>query len=216
MPSVRPAVLAISALAATACSLTTPPPLARIRKGPAFAAPPGRLLALPAACIEEAGEVCMLGVCAEMPRECHPGRQEGVEGAARMALEFAGLSLVDSELINARLGDRQERERSSPWLGAVTEVSLDVTRWGEASEEEREAVLDELSIDGFLESRLALGAPRGMAATRTVEVAVRIVRRSGELAWESRCSTLTGDHHHMERAIDLATRCAIDAALEVR
>jgi hypothetical protein len=192
MPGARIRLVAAAAAAAAGCSLASPPPLARVRRGPAFATPPARLLALPADCR------------ASEPDLCRDEDRAAVDSAARMALEFAGYALVDSELVNLRLGLRHERD---------TGVEVHRVTWADASADDRRALLDEMEVDGFLWSAISIGPPRGMSWQRTVEVSLRVTRAHDErLVWQSRCAVETGDYHTTERAVELATRCALESA----
>ena len=188
----------------SACALVPPPPRARVRRGPAFAQPPARVLALPATCQAVEEGVCRL----EYP--------PAVESAARMALEFAGATLIDSELVNTHVRRRREHVQESTggvWWSRSSQVEVSGITWNEASPDEQRDLARELRIGGFLRSDILIGGARGWSQQRTVEVRLEITRAAdGAQVWTSRCSVETGDHHATEQALELATRCALDSA----
>lgn len=201
------ACCALAALAVGACSLSPTHPLARVRKGPAFARPPGRILALPARCAPETDEVC---------RHAYA---RAVEGAARMSLELDGYTLVDSELINLHMRRRRERLRENlaglAALSPVVELSGGLT-WADATEEERRALVRDLRVDGFLAADIAIGPMHGMNGQQTIQVRLSVTRVGGlERVWTSRCAIDTGTHvtlyHSVDQAVDRATRCALES-----
>ena len=195
--------LAITSLA-SACAITTPTPLARVRRGPAYDQPPALLLGLPATCnTATAGG-------------CEPAYQRAVDMATRMAIEYAGYSLIDSERVNLELRQRREHIASSESLGASAEaheVEVTGSTWADATPAERQALVRELSIDGLLLTTISFGEARGWSAQQTVRVGIAVMlAATDQLVWRSQCSVETGDHHSTTQAIDLATRCALEAA----
>ncbi len=198
-----PVAAAVAALLG-ACALNPPPPVAHVRRGPAFDEPPARVLALPATCQAVEADVC------------RPEYPPAVENAARMALEFAGATLIDSELVNTHVRRRREHIQESSsvgWSSRSTEVEVAGITWNEASPAEQRDLARELRIAGFLRSDILIGGARGWAQQRTVEVRLEVRRAAdGAQVWTSRCAVETGDHHATEQALELATRCALDSA----
>jgi len=201
-PAVR-GVWAVCVLSA-ACSLSKPIPQARVRRGPAWTAPPSIVLALPAECISAQGDACT---------DAH---RAAVDSAARMALEFVGYTLVDSQTVNVRLGERRELTRQTGAYGATTEqheVEVKRVTWEEATLEERRAVIGELEADGILASAITMTMP-DLVGDRTIEVRLTLSRAGDErVVWVSRCAVETGDGDlSTEQAIEHATRCALESA----
>ena len=187
-----------------ACSLSVPTPLAIVKKGPAFTEPPTRLLALPAVCRSADAD------------QCEPAHAQAVDSAARMSLEFAGYWLVDSELVNRYVLQRNERSnegRSGASTTEVSEVTVTGTTFSDATPAEQHAMLDDMGLDGLLQSSILMGPARGLSQQRTVQVSLRVIRaKDDRMAWTARCSVETGDYHSTEQAVELATRCALDSA----
>jgi len=191
-----------------ACSLSKPIPQARVRRGPAWTTPPSLVLALPAECISAEGGACTAA------------HQAAVDSAARMALEFVGYSLVDSQLVNVRLGERRELTRQSSAYGATSEhheVEVKRVSWEEATVEERRAVIADLEADGLLSSAITMSAA-DLVGDRTIEVRLTLARVADEaVVWASRCEVETGDGDlSTEQAIEHATRCALESATLIR
>lgn len=194
----------VACVLSAGCSLSASTPQARVRRGPAFAQPPSLLLALPAECISAEGEACTAA---------HRG---AVDSAARMALELVGYSLVDSELVNVRLGERRELTRESSSSGVSTEeheVAVTRVSWVDATLEERRAVIDELEVDGLLSSAITMSRA-DLVGDRSVEVRVTLSRvGDDEIVWASRCRVETGDGDlSTAQAVEHATRCALESA----
>jgi hypothetical protein len=191
-------------LLAAACSLQRPIPQARVRRGPAWTAPPSIVLALPAECISaESGA-------------CTAAHQAAVDSAARMALEFVGYTLVDSQTVNVKLGERRELTRQAGAYGATSEhreVEVKRVTWEDATLEERRAVIGELEADGILASAITMSMA-DLVGDRTIEVRLTLSRVSDEqVVWVSRCAVETGDGDlSTEQAIEHATRCALESA----
>lgn len=206
MPAIpfQQGVIVVGLFAMGACSLHVPTPLARVTKGPAFDDPPFKLLALPA--------VCRSADFAQ----CHPAHEKAVDSAARMSLEFAGYTLVDSEQVNSHTRARIEHTsetRSGTSTEETSEVTVTGTTFGEATPAQQRALMVEMGLDGLLHASVLMGPARGASQQRTVQVQLQVTRiRDDRLAWSTRCSVETGDFHSTEQAIELATRCALDGA----
>jgi hypothetical protein len=208
-----------SLLLLTGCPWGVPTPVAKVQHGPAFAAPRGLLAALPVAC----SKITSL----DSDDLCAPGQLAAVASATRMALEFAGESVIDSERINAELRlrtthteeDLARRAPAGPDTFAPPETGVheETTMtggltWAELSPPAQEALLATLGADGLIGAELSFGPPRGLSWQRTVGVRVSVRRLDGALAWRAGCEVETGDYHTVAQAIDLATRCALESA----
>ena len=185
------------------CSLATPPPQARVRLGPAFDQPPGRILALATECRTAEEDTCNLG------------HQLAVAAEARMSLEFVGHRIIDSETVNLHAN-------RAP-VGAVPDptASPEATQkqtilWDLKEIQKYSALLLSMGIDGYLYSRISVGPPRKMAQQRTVAVEISVARVADQaMAWRSTCRVETGDYYSLDQAVELAARCALDSATTV-
>ncbi|MEO8703884.1 MAG: hypothetical protein ABI867_27795 [Kofleriaceae bacterium] len=176
------------------CSFTPPTPIAYVRKGPAY----GQLVTPLAAMPVE---------CARTTMGCQPGYKVAVAAATRMAIEFGGYSLVDSELINVELQRRQTHTENDS-----TTTELTGRTWLDLPEQQRRDLLMAMGIRGIVTTTIAMGIPQGMAGQRTVTVAIAVSRLADDkLVWQSQCGVETGDFHSEPQAIDLATRCALES-----
>lgn len=208
----------LALLPAAACKFTPPTPVAYVTHGPAFGHEANPIAALPVRC-----GGATLG--------CLPGYRHAVASATRMALELGGVSLVDSELINAELRMRTTRthrsqselELPSAQLGQPAETTVigssqtttEVTgaTWETLPPGEQQSLLQAIGVGGLLHATISLGTPHGMAGQRTVTVQLAVTRLSdGALAWQSECGVETGDYHAEPQAVELATRCALESA----
>jgi hypothetical protein len=146
-----------------------------------------------------------------------------------MSLEFAGYTVVDTELLNAEAWRRTttSTESTSARVPTVPQhgsqglpvnsaqertVLAGGASWADAPADERQRMLSSIGVDGLLATEVALGPPRGMARQRTLTMRVKVTRLDGELVWRSECDVETGDYHSDEQALDLATRCAVESA----
>ena len=191
-----------------ACNFTPPTPVARVRRGPAAREFTSPLAALPVSC-----EGTSMG--------CLPGYLFGVSSATRIALEFGGYTIVDSELINAELRRRSTVTTETSQRGAIvptpttTDVKTEVTGrlWSDLPILEQRELLSAMGVRGVLRAQVALGTPHGMAGQRTVTVGISLARLDDDLlVWQSQCDVETGDYHSEAQAVDLATRCALESA----
>jgi hypothetical protein len=211
-------LVGLLAMLGVACKFTPPTPVAYVTHGPAFGHDANPIAALPVRCGAAA-----LG--------CLPGYQYAVASATRMALELGGVSLVDSELINAEMRLRTVRTRSSQHeyeapsdqlgqpaqttVSGSSESTTEVTgaTWASLPPGEQRSLLEAIGVRGLLAATIFLGVPRGAAGQRTVTVRVAVTRLSdGALAWQSECGVETGDYHAEPQAVELATRCALESA----
>jgi hypothetical protein len=184
---------------ATGCHFAVPTPRAFVRHGPAHGEPVAVIAALPVRC----GSTTM---------GCRPGYPIAVAATTRMALEFAGLTLVDSERINVELQRRAttttrtaDAERSETTIEGETWIQLDGERQG--------LLLRGMGIDAVLDATISMSNPRGLAGQRTVTIAIALSRLPDRrLAWQSQCSVETGDFNDEPLAIELATQCALESA----
>jgi hypothetical protein len=198
------------------CPWAAPVPIARVQLGPAHREAITVLAALPVQCTAD-------------PSLFTPAHAAVVASATRMALEFSGYSVVDSELINAELRRRSTRTIPSgggfahaaparggfgpPASGTYTETEITGgATWAEVSPARQDALLAVIGVQGLLRTIVTLGRARGLASQRTVTVSVEVSRLAdARLAWHTDCSVETGDYHSTEQALDLATRCALDS-----
>src|SRR6185503_7857591 len=138
--------------------------------------------------------------CKSEPGLCTPAYADAVASGTRMALEFAGYNLLDSELINAEMRRRATTtEQTTNAQGTVestwTETSGGMS-WSQLAPPKQRDLLVALGVQGILHTILTIGLPRGMASQRTVTVAVAVTRLDNDrLAWSSQCSVETGDYH---------------------
>ena len=201
-------MLALLCVGAVACQLSLPPPMARVRRGPGFAPAPTKILALPAVCEAESEGICLVA------------HQKAVDVTTRMSLEFVGYRLVDSELVNIYLRERVERIRTTTAesYGVIRDqetrsVEVAGVGWDQATVEERQRVLGEMGVDGFLASRIVMGPMKNVEGQRTVEIHLVVTRvHDNALVWRSRCAVETGQYHSIDQAVDLAARCALEGA----
>jgi hypothetical protein len=180
------------------CALAAPIPLAHVQHGPAIDQPVHRIAALPTRCI------------ASSPDECQPGYAIGIDALARMELELDGRIVVDTETVNVRTRDRLEVVSGDDPATAQTERGG--TAFADAAAADQQAVLDGLAIDSVLGALVVIGPPRGFGGSdRTIEVDLQLVRRRDDaLVWRSRCAVIAGNDT-WERALERATRCALEA-----
>jgi hypothetical protein len=173
---------------------------------------------------------------AALPVRCPPelsicGRPyaAAIASAARMNLELAGYSVVDTELLNAEAWRRTETTTEStrarvpavpqhdrhgaPPPTGDSRVELSAGRaWADAPPDERQRMLASMGVDGVLATEVTLGPARGLAQQRTLTMRVAVSRLDGALVWRSECDVETGDYRSDEQALDLATRCAVESA----
>lgn len=196
----RLGLLTIAALC-SACIVHTPVPQARVTLGPARGAALDKILALPTDCQAETAELCT------------PAQAIAVDAAARMSLEFAGVRIVDSEVVNAYLRHRVTTEINA---ASRSEVESERATWATASDATRRRLLAEMGIDGYLTTRISVGHVKNLEGQRTLSVTVSIIRAADAApAWTSRCSIETGRYYFADEAVELAARCALESALMV-
>ena len=143
---------------------------------------------------------------------CLPGYLFGVSAATRIALEFGGYTVVDSELINAELR-RRSTVTTEGTGGSEQTTELTGRLWSDLPILEQRELLAAMGVRGVLRAQVALGTPHGMAGQRTVTVGISLARLDDDLlAWQSQCDVETGDYHSEPQAVDIATRCALESA----
>ena len=195
-----PAGLAFFALLLSSCGVHHVAPRARV----AFEseAMPRSVLALPSSCTESA-EV-RRGV-----RTCTHDRENAVDEIVRVALEFAGHLVVDSERIDP-VASRDEKvwlyERRAASAPRVTMDHLTGTLRG---------ALDELGVEGVLTTSV-VGGPVRMGLVEWIEVQIQLSRMdSGRAVWRSHCRAMVSQSgrliRSMARGLEEATACAIEA-----
>lgn len=173
-----------------------PTPIARVHHGPAHGHVVDPIAALPVTCVSQGG-----------PNACKLEDARAVAIATRMALEFAGYALVDTELLNA-----ETRRRSIKTTGEETTIEKSGPEWKDLTPSAQRELLHSIGVHGVLQAAITMGPAYGAAQQRTVTVAVTVTRISDDaLAWRSQCSVETGDYNAPERALDLAARCALES-----
>ncbi len=169
-------------------------------------------------------------VCKDVGQYCSEAQKIAVMIQTRMDLEFAGYAIIDGETVNAEMQKRTlvTRETTNgttpivpmvnrynpapPTPDNVTET-VSGTTWNDLPLDQQRAILVGMGAKGILTTHITMGMPHGMARQQTVTVALAITRaEDNALAWSSRCSVETGDYNSTERAIQLATRCALESA----
>lgn len=208
-------VLACLMAAFGACSLTSPVPVARVQVGPALDQQPRMIVAVPTSCEAKGTTWRLFGedVPVDNPEDyCGSGSLRAVESETRMALEFAGYRLIDSEVVNVYMRERLEQTLTTgPGRHKVVEVTSG--SWAEASHEERRLLLQEMGVDGILESHLSVSSAVGAESVRTVELSLTLVSTDERaLVWRSRCAAITGRYNTFDQAVELAARCALEGA----
>ena len=142
--------------------------------------------------------------CLADPLLCGPSHQHAVAEATRMALEFDGYSIVDSELLRAEMLRRHQTGSRDEVVGG--------TLFAEASPAEQHQILRDVGADGVVTTTLTISQARGAEAARTVAVEMAVLLLDGELVWWSQCRAESGYAASNEEAIDTATRCAIEGS----
>ncbi len=173
-----------------------PTPIARVQHGPAHGQVVDPIAALPVTCVTRGG-----------PEACLPEHSRAVAVATRMALEFAGYAVVDSELLNA-----ETRRRLTKTSGEATTIEKSGPEWKDLTPSAQRELLFSIGVHGILHAAITMGAPHGGAQQRTITVVVTVTRTGDDaLAWRSQCSVESGDYNAPERALDLAARCALES-----
>jgi len=194
-----PRLVALVLFAVVGCAFAPPPPVAHVRRGPAFGQWLTPLAAMPV-------------VCGRTTMGCLPGYLAAVASATRISLEYGGYRVVDTERINAEL---QQRSTHTVETIAGERVETEVTgvRWLDLPPEQQRALLIGLGIKGVFRAVISMGIPHGMAAERTVTATIAITRLVDEqVVVQVDCSVPTGDQHSEAQAVELATRCALESA----
>jgi hypothetical protein len=149
--------------------------------------------------------------------------------ATRTNLEFAGYTVVDTELLNAEAWRRtttttaitparvprvpQHDVKGAPIAPAREEIErFGGASWADAPADERHRMLMAMGVDGMLATEVRTGRARGMARQRTLTMRVVVTRLDGALVWRSECDVETGDYRSDEQALDQAARCAVESA----
>lgn len=189
-----------AAAVVSACRVTLPVPEARVRRGPAVARPVTKVLALPSVCRYDL---------------CTGGQRFAVAMKSRMALEFAGYRIIDSERINLFLGNRTERDRRA-LASEVGQVTVRGATWADATPAQKHVLLRKMGIDAILKTAIDFGPTGGAAGDRLVTVRLELVTPDGQrLRWSSRCAVSAAGPSGFDKAIELATECSIQSAARV-
>lgn len=199
------------------CPFTPPTPTSRVRIGPAATQLVSPLAPMPIN-------------CTDIGQYCSEAQKIAVAIQTRMDLEFSGYTVIDGETVNTEMQKRTliEREHGNdgtpivpmvnkynpapPTPDDVTET-VSGTTWNDLPPDQQRAMLVAMGARGILTTQITFGMPHGMARQQTVTVAIAITRADDNiLAWSSRCSVETGDYNTTERAIQLATSCALESS----
>lgn len=190
---VRPVrwLLAFVVWSLTGCIWSQPTPVARVQHGPAFGSKPRIVVAMPVACLAEE-DLCGIH------------HQQAIGEATRMALEFDGYSIVDSELVNAEMVRRRHTGRE--------EQIVDGKLFGESSPAEQRQLLHDIGADGIVTTTVTISRYHDPNYSRTVAVEMAMLRLDGALVWWSQCRAESGNNASNDEAMDAATRCAIKSS----
>jgi hypothetical protein len=193
------------------------PPQSTVVRGPAFARPPKRVLALPIRC----GSLSHFKAL-DTPSVCTQKLLADSGARMRSALELQGMSLVDAEHVNAEIRSRFEvherkvrTDESGPQprlleIGSADTVTIEGARFEDAPPALQASLTSDLGIDAMLTSRAWIG-PAGLGGRRTVRVQIRMIRiDTGELVWASRCDVEADLASSDALAVERASTCAID------
>lgn len=196
------------------CPWEAPTPTALVHHGPGFREPPRTLVALPVACSDQRGR-------------CSPAHTGAVASIARQTLERTGYRIVASEAVNAEMrrtaddgapdGPGAPRpgpaDPGSPGSPGSQDIEPEVrsASWTELSVARQDQLFRALGIAGILRTEVEMGRPHGLSSQFSVRVNVTIHRIDGAEVWRSECGSETGDYHTIEQAIDIASRCALEA-----
>ena len=184
-------VIVLAAIAGCSWPAETTP-VAHVRLGPAHAAPPRVLVALPVACVA-----------------CTPRELGAVAGATRMELEYRGFRVFDAALVNA-----EARRRFTRMTEGDGGDSREVRRegglgWAEISPAQRSDLLRELGAQGVVRTSITrLASPAG---DQEVTVRLEIARLDGALVWSADCTSTTDPYTEVWRSIEQAARCASES-----
>lgn len=208
------ALLPILLLATASCmSVELAAPRLRTNSGPAAHRTIKRVVALPATCggLVRAELAQQQNVEPEyLPGKCPENALKGADQAIRAALEFRGLTVIDSEKVNAVTATRHEAEVRSTYATTTT-VEQHGSMFEDATPNEQTEILRELSADALLNMRVFLGSSMGVGIRRTVVVQIRLrVVEDGALVWARRCEVEVGGLITSTLAIEQATKCAIE------
>lgn len=180
----------------TGCPFHTQPPEARVHHGPAFGRVVDPIAAVPVTCVSM-GHV----------GKCLPEHERAVATATRMALEFVGYAIVDSELLNAETRRRSTKINN----GETTTIERSGPSWADLTTDQQRELLGSIGVHGVLRASIILGPPHGAAQQQTITIEVTLTSLLDDvLSWRSRCSVETGDFNSNARAVDLAARCALE------
>lgn len=176
------------------CGFHPDAPLARVHRGPAYGARVDPLAAAPVACTASA---------------CNPELLTAIASATRMALEFRGHNIVDTELINAEARRRTATAENGTVTGEKLTTGIPFLELPAAAQLE---LLASIGVQGALYTSLDVSPPHGADLAMTVRVTLEVKRLSdNDLVWRSRCSAETGNQRTLQQAIHAAAECALES-----
>ncbi len=207
----RALVLAAVLVGCTSAELA--PPRLVAHEGPASRRTIRRVVALPATCGGlVSAELLNQGDPTYTPGVCPPQALKGADQAIRSALEFQGLTVIDSERVNAVTASRHEVEVRSSYSTEKT-TELHGSLFEDATPNEQIEILKELSADALLNTRVLIGSTIGAGLRRSITVQVRLrAVEDGLLIWARRCEIEAGGLTTDAVAIERGTKCVMDGA----
>lgn len=216
--------LAIVALLAGCSSVELEPTTSKVIAGPAMGQPIRKVVAVRASCASLSTFSRRRGPngqWVDSPTNasgCSEEQIDGVDQLVRLALEFRGYAVVDSERVNAVTARRTDvlvvetEQRDDERLTSTrsTESVVTGSLFADAPPAVQDQILAELDAEGLLHARILVGAPVARSPRRSIDVQVRLVDvASGDLVWASRCRINVGWEVN-EPAVMKAARCATD------
>jgi len=172
-------------------------PSSHVYRGPAYAAAPRVLAALPVDC-----------------RNCTGRQLDAVAMQTRMGLELAGYNVVDTELVNAeaRMRFTLTKQAAAGTDNARTHEEItDVPEWSRLPPGQQQQLLVALGVDGVLQAAITMGYSNGAQYQQTVTMRLAVARLDGTIAWTADCGMLTNGDDATAAMIERVGRCALDS-----
>ena len=202
-----------AALLCLAGCVEMPTPVAYVKRGPAFAAHPRRIIAMPSVIV---GGPVMIPIPKSNPniqlyREADTLL---VDQLVRMVLEFGGFIVANAEDIKVSTGHTSETiNRAETGDAEVATAQTGKAFLSQLDPARRDDVLHSLGFDGVLFTTTSFGPLKyGFPNPLTVEATLVDVR-TGTSVWTSRCSVETEHIPNMDWAQHRAARCTMAGVL---